>query len=152
MTGPKQVVEEYFHKNEPEGKLHFRGDFECPYKGRNIFGDHDDVIHCVIFEECQLGNLSSSAFNKPLVKNLISPFIGADIFPTACVDPDFREDLYLFGGEDISHTVFIWNETARDLGFNLQPVYSVEKAVLLFDRYTDIISFHELYLKVTLVN
>ena len=151
MNDPKQVVAEYFHKNELEGKLHFRGEFDCPYKGQNIFGDNDDVIHCVIFEESEIGNLASSAFNKPLVKNLISPFIGAEIFPTACVDPDFREDLYLFG-DDISHTVFIWNETAPDLGFNLKPVYSVEKAVLLFDRYTDIISFHELYLKVTPVN
>ena len=152
MIDPKQVVADYFFKNEQEGKLFRRGDFTCPYKGSNRFGVHDDIIHCCVYEDGSKETNVSSAFNQPLLKNLLSPHIVAEKFPTSVIDPDILEDLYLFGDDQISHTVFVWNETVSDLRFDLIPVYSVEKSVLLFDRGTDIISFHELYLKVTPVN
>ena len=110
MSDPKKIVADYFFKDEPEGKLFLRGDFVCPYKGLNSFGDHDDVILCCFYEDGSNETSVSSAFNQPLLKNLLSPQIVAEKLPTSVVNPDIRQDLYLFGGDEISHTVFVWNE------------------------------------------
>lgn len=124
------------------------GSIQLPYKGTNVYGEHDDYVDVNIYETFQNGDIISSCFNEPYLKSLMSQKVKADRFPCSLTAPKSYHEVYDFGPEMISHSIFTWESEFPDsnlvLELDLRPIYTVRKAIFVMSKWTEILSFHKL--------
>ena len=78
---------------------------------------------------------------------MLTPQIVASLLPDNLILPDSTRNFAEYD-EDISHTYYYWDNTHKDLGIDLQPIFVIRRAIFVFSRYNEIVSFHQLHLVV----
>ena len=130
--------------NDDGQNFFFRASFQLPYVGLNSFGQHNDVITISIYERFANENVNCTRYDEALLKVILEPQIRADRLPSSyLIDPDYYRDLYHQG--NVTHSLYIWDAKIEDLEINLNPVYSLQKAIFVLARTTETEKVHELH-------
>lgn len=139
-----EIIQAHFDATGGDGNHYFkRGQFRIHYRGDNQLGDHDDFIDCSFYEHFANENVYSSNFNEPLLKYVLTPQLQAHVFPFSKSDPDVIHDLNEHGPDELSSSIWIWDQKADDLEIDLRPIYTLSKAIFVFSRWTETVSIHE---------
>ena len=131
-----------------DGLIH-RGTLIVPYNGKNIAGEHSDLIKVCFYEEP--ANVTQNvSFNQPLLEKMILEQTNANVFPFSI--PGYKQsDLFLNHDEkEATHTLYTWHDNIWITEFDLKPLYNIRKMSFAFSRPNEVISFHELHIVISI--
>lgn len=82
-------------------------------------------------------------FFKDMLKFQLDPYY----FPDSLKPPDNTLDFHEYD-DNLSHTLYIWENQNNDLGLNLAPSFDIVKVCFVFHRWTQVYSIHEIHIQV----
>ena len=149
MDRQEYLERHIFRINDRDGNNYFiRASFTLPYVGQNNFGSHDDAISVSIYETFSNENINSTSYDEPLLREVLESQVTPGRLPCSLTDPDYYRDLYELRDGNVTHSLWIWDESIPNLDIDLSPVYTLQKAIFVMARMDEIMKLHELHMLV----